>query len=116
MLFRHSSFCVLAACLSSILHKCKIAGSKDRKNCPYGDEIQGGSDVPDLRPVYNQKTVVAFPAGMDVYLGILAVMLLKVKTELSADGLRINIGFYAGIPLAEHQQHGLVDIVVYQQD
>ena len=53
---------------------------------------------------------------MDAYLGILAVMLLKVKTELSADGLRIDVGFYVGIPFAEHQQHGLVDIVVYQQD
>ena len=72
--------------------------------------------MPDLRPVYNQKTVVTFLAGMDAYLGILAVMLLKVKTELSADGLRINIGFYSSSTLAEHQQHGLVDIVVYQQD
>ena len=54
--------------------------------------------MPDLLGVNNYETVVAFPVDMDAYLGILAVMLLKVKTELSADGLRIDVGFYVGIP------------------
>ena len=72
--------------------------------------------MPDLLRVDNQETVVAFPAGIDVYRGILAVMLLQVKLQLAADSLSIDVGYYAGITLAEHQQHRLVDIVVYQQD
>ena len=48
--------------------------------------------------------------------GILAVMLLQVKLQLAADSLSTDVGYYAGITLAEHQQHRLVDIVVYQQD
>lgn len=53
--------------------------------------------------------------GMDVYRRILAVMLLQVQLQLVADGLRIDVGFHAGIPLAEHQQYRLIHVVVYQQ-
>ena len=74
------------------------------------------ADVPDLLAVDNQKAVVAFPAGMDAYRGILAVMLLQVQLQLMADRLCVDVGFHTGIPFAEHQQHGLVDVVVYQQD
>ena len=34
---------------------------------------------------------------------------------MRADGLCVDIGFHAGIALAEHQQHRLVHIIVYQQ-
>ena len=47
--------------------------------------------------------------------GILAVVFLHVQLQLVADGLRVDVGFYAGIPFAEHQQHRLVHVVVYQQ-
>ena len=77
--------------------------------------FQGGSDVMDIRPVDNQEAVMAFLVGMDAYRGILAVVLLHVQLQLRADGLCVDIGFHAGIALAEHQQHRLVHIIVYQQ-
>ena len=70
--------------------------------------------MPDLSPVYNQEAVVAFLIDMDAYREILAVMLLQVQLQLMADGMRVDVGFYVGIPFAEHQQHRLVYIVIYQ--
>ena len=54
----------------------------------------------DVRPVNNQEAVVALLVGMYRYRGILAVMLLQVQLQLVADGLRVDIGRYAGVPLA----------------
>ena len=69
----------------------------------------------DIRPVDNQEAVVALLVGMYRYRGILAVMLLQVQLQPGADGLRVDVGRYAGVPLAEHQQHRFVHVVVYQQ-
>ena len=68
-----------------------------------------------IRPIDNQKAVVTLLVGVDSYRGILAVVLLHVQLQLVADGLRVDVGFHAGIPLAEHQQHRLVHVIVYQQ-
>lgn len=81
----------------------------------FAEVFQRGSDVIDVRSVDNQEAVVAFLVSVDAYRGILAVVLLYVQLQLAADGLRIDVGFHVGIPLAEHQQHGLVYVVVYQQ-
>ena len=69
----------------------------------------------DVRPVDNQEAVVALLVGVDAYRGILAVVFLQVQLQLVADGLRVDVGLHADIALAEHQQHRLVHVVVYQQ-
>ena len=58
---------------------------------------------------------MALLVGVDAYRGILAVVLLHVQLQLVADDLRVDVGLHAGIALAEHQEHRLVHIVVYQQ-
>ena len=69
----------------------------------------------DVRPVDNQEAVMALLVGMDAYRGILAVVLLQIQLQLVADSLRVYVGLHADIALAEHQQHRLVHIGVYQQ-
>ena len=81
----------------------------------FAEVFQGGADVINVRAVDNQEAVVALLVGVDAYRGILAVVLLHVQLQLVADGLRVDVGFHAGIPFAEHQQHRLVHVVVYQQ-
>ena len=55
----------------------------------------------DVRAVNYQEAVVALLVDVDAYRGILAVVLLHVQLQLVADGLRVDVGFHAGIPLAE---------------
>ena len=69
----------------------------------------------NVRSIDNQEAVVALLVGMDAYWGILAIVLLHVQLQLLADGLRIDVGFHAGVPLAEHQQHRFVHVIVNQQ-
>ena len=72
--------------------------------------------MPDVRPVDNQEAVVALLADMHLNRGILAIVLLQVQLQLAADSLRVDVSLHADIAFAEHQQHGLVDVVVNQQD
>ena len=81
----------------------------------FAEVFQRGSDVIDFCPVDYQEAVMAFLVSMNAYRGILAVVFLQIQLQLVADGLRVDLGFHAGIPLAEHQQHRLVHVVVYQQ-
>lgn len=77
--------------------------------------FQRGSDVVDVRSVDNQEAVVALLASVHPYRGILATQLLQVQLQPGADCLRVDVGLHSGTPLAEHQQHRFVHVVVYQQ-
>ena len=71
--------------------------------------------MPDVRPVDYQEAVVALFADMHLNRCILAVVLLLIQLQLAADSLRVYVSLHADIALAEHQQYGLVDVVIYQQ-
>jgi len=105
--------------INAALQQSSYARSRDgqfgEREHLLAEVFQRGADMPDVRPVDNQEAVMALLVSMDVYRGILAVVFLQVQLQLVADGLRVDVGINAGIPLAEHQQHGFVDIVVYQQ-
>ena len=62
--------------------------------------FQRCSDMVDFRVIYYQKTVVALLISVYFYRGILRIVFLQIQFQLVADGLRMDIGCYAGFPLA----------------
>lgn len=81
----------------------------------FAKVFQRGSDVVHIRIIYNQKTVMAFFVCVYLYRRVLAVVSIQVQLKLAAYSLRVNVGFHSVIPFTEHQQHGFIYIVVYQQ-
>ena len=67
-----------------------------------------------VRRVDNQEAVVASLVLVYRYRWILAVVLLQIQPQFTAHRLRVYVGFHAVVTLAEHQQDGFIDIVVYQ--
>lgn len=63
-----------------------------------------------------QEPVVTVAIGSHVDGRVLVIMLVKVKMQLRSYSLRIDRGRYARISFAQHEQHGFINIIVYQHE
>ena len=45
---------------------------------------------------------------------VLTVMSVKVEPELRSDALRVDGGRYSKLPFAQHEQHALINVIVYE--
>ena len=68
-----------------------------------------------IRFIYYQETIVALLVGLHLYRRVLAVVLLNIQFQLMADGMCINHCNHTFITLAQHQQYGIVHIIIYQK-
>ena len=69
-----------------------------------------------IRIVYYQETIVTLFVGLHLYRRVLAVVFLDIQIQLTTDGMRINRCDYTFITLTQHQQNGIVHIIVNQED
>ena len=68
----------------------------------------------DVGIVNYKKPVVALLVCMQFYRRVLEVVFLQIEAQPVTDSMRIDIGFHAVTPFAEHHQDRFVHIVVYQ--
>ena len=66
------------------------------------------------RIVHNQEPVMAELACPHIDGRILAVELVKVEPKLRSDALRVDRSRYSRLPFAQHEQHALINVVVYE--
>ena len=69
-----------------------------------------------IRIVYYQETIMTFLVGLHLYLWVLAVVLLDIQIQLTTDGMCINHCGHTFITLTQHQQNGIVHIIVNQEN
>ena len=65
-----------------------------------------------IRFIDYQETIVALLVGLHLYRRVLAV---NIQFQLMADGMCINRCNHTFITLAQHQQYGIVHIIIYQK-
>ena len=63
-----------------------------------------------------QEPVVPVPVSSHVDGWVLVIMLIKVKLKLCRNLLCIDSGRHARISFAQHEQHGFINIIVYQHE